>query len=236
MQFQRLIVLVVVLLVCASLALAQNDERKVEVFVGFSALAAQNFPTNKDIKTFDGITPAQFKALAGFELLNNERYIPAYGFEANATRYLSKHIGISGDFSGYYKRGSNFRIADSLFKADHSIYHLLAGPKARFLNDHRANVFLHALGGVAHTSVSYREVTNTSPVTADDSSTRFAMALGGGIDLRISKRISARVFQMDWIPMLGKDRRITASDGTVVDIMGRAQSGNIRLSAGLVFK
>jgi opacity protein-like surface antigen len=227
---------VVMLLVCAPLALAQTEEPKVEVFVGLSALAAQNALTNKDIKTFDGITPAQFKALAGFELLDNDRYIPAYGFEANVTRYLSKHVGISGDFSGYYQRGRNFRIADTLFKADHSIYHFLAGPKAKFLNDHRASVFVHALGGVARTSVSYRENTNTNPVTAKDSSTRFAFALGGGIDLRISKRISARVFQMDYIPMLGKDRRVTASDGTVVDINGRAQQGNFRLSAGIVFR
>ena len=235
MQFQRIFVLVVTLLVCAPLALAQNDERKVEVFVGFSAIGAQNALTNKDIKTFDGITPAQFKALAGFELLDNERYIPGYGFEANVTRYFSKHVGLSGDFAGYYRR-ANARIADTLFKADHSIYYVMGGPKVKLLNEHRANVFFHALAGAAHTGVSYRENTNTNPVTANDSSTRFAMALGGGIDLRISKRISARLFQMDWIPMLGKDRRVTASDGTVVDIMGRAQQGNFRLSAGLVFK
>ena len=36
--------------------------------------------------------------------------------------------------------------------------------------------------------------------------------------------------------MLGKDRRVTASDGTVIDIMGRAQQGNFRLSAGIVFR
>lgn len=236
MRIQRVVILSVILFTCAPLVHSQSDEHKVEVFVGFSALAAQNALTNKDIRTFDGITPAQFRALAGFELLDSDRYIPAYGFEANVTRYFSKHVGLSGDFSGYYRRGSNFRIADSLFKADHSIYHFLAGPKAKFLNDHRASVFLHALGGVARTNVSYREATNASPVTASDSSTRFAMAFGGGVDVRISERISARVFQMDWIPMLGKDRRITASDGTVVDIMGRAQQGNFRLSAGIVFK
>jgi opacity protein-like surface antigen len=235
MQLQRKFVLMVTLLVCAPLALAQNDKHKVEVFVGFSAIAAKNALTNKDIKTFDGLTPAQFKALAGFELLDNERYIPGYGFEANVTRYFSKHVGLSGDFSGHYRR-ANARVADTLFKADHSIYYILGGPQAKFLNDHRASVFLHALGGVARTSVSYRENINTNPVTANDNSTRFAMALGGGIDLRINKRISARVFQMDWIPMLGKDRRVTASDGTVVDIMGRAQQGNIRLSAGIVFR
>ncbi len=64
----------------------------------------------------------------------------------------------------------------------------------------------------------------------------FAMAFGGGVDMRISNRISARVFQLDYVPMVGKDRRVTASDGTVVDINGRAQQGNFRLSAGIVFR
>jgi hypothetical protein len=78
------------------------------------------------------------------------------------------------------------------------------------------------LAGGPHTSVSYRENTNTNPVTAQRQLTRFAFALGGGVDLRISKRISARVFQMDWFPMPVKDRRVIASDGTVVDIKGGA--------------
>ncbi|MEO8434003.1 MAG: outer membrane beta-barrel protein [Pyrinomonadaceae bacterium] len=235
MRFKRILVVLVLLFIGAPLALGQNDERKVEVFAGISAIAAQNALANKDIKTFDGITPAQFRALAGFELLDNERFIPAYGFETNVTRYFSKHVGLSGDFSGYYRR-ANARIADSLFKADHSIYYAMAGPKVKLLNEHRANVFFHALAGAAHTSVSYRENTNTNPVTAKDSSTRFAFALGGGIDLRISKRISARIFQIDYLPMLGKDRRVTASDGTIVDINGRAQQGNFRISAGIVFR
>jgi opacity protein-like surface antigen len=235
----RLFFCMALVMTLAVFALAQStstDEYpKVEVFAGVSAIGAQNALTNKDIKTFDGITPAQFKALVGFELLDNERYIPGYGFEANVTRYFSKHVGLSGDFSGYYRR-ANARIATSLFKADHSIYYLMGGPKLKLLNEHRANVFFHALAGGAHTSVSYRENTNTNPVTARDSSTRFAFALGGGIDLRISKRVSVRVFQMDYIPMLGKDRRVTASDGTVVDINGRAQQGNFRFSAGIVFR
>ncbi|HKR61000.1 MAG TPA: outer membrane beta-barrel protein [Pyrinomonadaceae bacterium] len=236
MKLRHVVLLTLLFTCCTSLSLAQSDESKVEVFVGASALAAQNALTNKDIITFDGITPAQFRSIAGFELLDPDRYIPAYGFEANVTRYFSKHVGISGDVSGYYKRGRNFRIADTLFKANHSIYHFLAGPKVKFLNEHRANVFLHALGGVARTSVSYTEASVSNPITAKDSSTRVAFALGGGVDIRVSNRISARVFQLDWIPMLGKDRRVTASDGTVVDIMGRAQQGNFRLSAGIVIR
>ena len=236
MQTLRAILSLSILCLGATLAAAQTDEPKWEVFAGFSALAAQNALANKDIKTFDGITPAQFRALAGFELLDNERYIPGYGFEANATRYFSKHVGLSGDFSGYYRQ-ANARIADSLFKADHRIYYILGGPKVKLLNEHRANVFFHALAGVAHSSVSYREVGTTNPVTANDSSIRrFAFALGGGIDLRINKRIAARVFQMDYMPTSGRERRVIASDGTVVDIIGRAQQGNFRFSAGIVIR
>ena len=235
MLLQRTLILLALLLAGVLTAAAQTEERKVEVFVGISTIAAQNALTNKDIRTFDGFTPAQFRALTGFELLDTDRYIPGYGFEANLTRYFSRHVGLSGDFAGYYRR-ANARIADSLFKADHKIYYVMGGPKVRLLNEKRANLFFHALAGAAHTGVSYRENTNANPVTARDGSTRLAFALGGGIDLRVSKRISARLFQMDYLPMLGKDRRVTASDGTVVDINGRAQQGNFRLSAGIVFK
>ncbi|MCM3874228.1 MAG: porin family protein [Pyrinomonadaceae bacterium] len=235
MQLQRVVILTLLIFVCAELGQAQDNEPKVEVFVGFSALAAQNALTNKDIRTFEGLTPAQIKALTGFDLLDNERYIPGYGIEANVTRYFSKHVGLSFDFSGH-RRKANARIGDTLFKADHSIYYFLAGPRARFLSSHRASVFVHALAGAARTNVSYREDGATDPVTAHDNSTRFAMSFGGGVDLRISKRISARVFQLDYVPMLGKDRRVIASDGTVVDINGRAQQGNFRFSAGIVFR
>ena len=235
MQLKRVVSLPFLLFVCSLVVQAQDDERKTEVFAGFSALAAQNALTNKDIKTFDGITPAQFKALAGFDLLDNERYIPAYGFEANVTHYFSKRVGLSADFSGYYRKATA-RVADTLFRANHSIYYVLGGPQAKVVSGHRASVFVHALAGAARTNVSYREIGNPGPITANDSSTRFAMALGGGIDVRISSRISARVFQLDYVPMLGKDRRVTASDGTIIDISGRAQQGNFRVSAGIVFK
>lgn len=235
MQLKTVVSVTLLLFVCSIPAQAQDDERKTEVFVGFSALAAQNALTNKDIKSFDGITPAQFRALAGFDLLDNERYIPAYGFEANVTHYFSKRVGLAGDFSGYYRK-ANARVADTLFTANHSIYYILAGPQAKVVSGDRASIFLHALAGAARTKVSYTETGNPSPIRANDSSTRFAMALGGGIDVRISSRISARVFQLDYIPMLGKDRRVTASDGTIIDITGRAQQGNFRVSVGIVFK
>ena len=63
MQLRRVLILTLLLSICAPLAQAQDDERKLEVFVGFSALAAQNALTNKDIKTFDGLTPAQIREL-----------------------------------------------------------------------------------------------------------------------------------------------------------------------------
>ena len=62
------------------------------------------------------------------------------------------------------------------------------------------------------------------------------MAFGGGLDLRLSKRVGLRLFQLDYSPILGKDRIVTGNDGTVIDLRGRAQEKNFRLSFGITFK
>lgn len=233
-HMQKIILLVFFIACCAPFTQAQDNERDVEIFAGFSALAAQNRITNRDIKTFAGFTPEQIRALTGSELVGNDRFIPGYGFETSATRYFSKRVGLTGDFSGYYYR-EDTGIAGSLFRAKHSIYYILGGPQVRFTNKSRVTPFVHALFGAAHTRVSYRENTSTNPVTANDNSTRLGMAFGGGLDVRVSKRISLRIFQMEYTPIMGKDRTVTANDGTVIDLNGRAQSKNFRVSAGIVF-
>ena len=121
MNLRRMIVLMALVTCCAPLTRAQSDDPKTEVFVGASVIAAQNALTNKDIISFDGITPAQFRAIAGFGLLDEDRYVPAYGFEASVTRYVTKHVGISGEVAGYYLRGRNFRIADTLLSNFHPL-------------------------------------------------------------------------------------------------------------------
>jgi opacity protein-like surface antigen len=235
MKMQKLIILAVLMIGCTPPASAQSDEHDVEIFAGFSAIASQSRITNNDIITFAGVTPAQIKAQFGSELVGNDRFIAAYGFEASATRYFSKRVGLTGEFSGYYHRETT-GIAGELFRANHSIYSLLGGPHLRFTNKTRLTPFVHALVGAARVRTGYREVASPDHVAATDSSTRLAMAFGGGLDLRLSKRVALRLFQLDYSPILGSERRLIDNEGTVVELNGRAQSKNFRLSIGVVFK
>src|ERR1043165_233653 len=99
---RKLITLVVAIHVCVAVASAQTDEPKVEIFAGYSTMATQSRITNKDIRTIEGITPDQFRTLFGFELATNDRVIPTNGFEVSATRFFSRRVGLTADFSGYY--------------------------------------------------------------------------------------------------------------------------------------
>ena len=235
---RKLIILAVLIIACSPLALAQTDEPKVEVFAGYSFLATQSRITNKDIRSLGGVTPDEFRALTGVELTGNDRFMPTNGFEASVTRYFSKRVGLTADFSGYYNRETT-RFAGTLLRSNTSVYTILGGPHVRFSNKSRLTPFVHALVGAARVRTSYTEIGSTDPVTATDSSTRLAMAFGGGLDLRVSKRVSLRLFQLDYSPILGKDRRVTASDATstdFIDLNGRAQSKNFRFSIGIVFR
>lgn len=232
---RKVLLLLLLITCCAPFARAQDDESKLEFFGGYSFLATQSRLTNKDVITFDGLTPEQIRALIGFDLLGVDRFVPANGFEASVIRYFTPKVGLSADFSGHFHK-ETIGIAGTPFRAKYAVYNILGGPHVRFTNKTRLTPFVHALVGAAHVKTDYRESLTTNPVTADDSSTRFAMALGGGFDLRVSKRVSLRIFQLDYNPILGKDRTLTASDGTVVDLRGRAQEKNFRVSFGIVFK
>jgi hypothetical protein len=53
-----------------------------------------------------------------------------------------------------------------------------------------------------------------------DDATSFAMALGGGLDLRAGKRIAVRLIQVDYTPTF----------------FGSGRQDNFRISAGIVFR
>lgn len=235
-QMRKGVLLMFFVACCVQLAQAQDAERGVEVFGGYSFLAAQSRLTNNDVRTFGGLTPAQIRALTGFELIDNQdRFIPAQGFEVSATKYVSKRVGLTADFSGTYHRERQV-IGNALFRTNHSVYNFLGGPHVRFTNKSRITPFVHALFGAARVRTKYQEINDADPGNATDSSTRFAMSFGGGFDVRVSERVALRVFQLDYNPVLGKDRRVVANDGTVIDLQGRAQNKNFRVSVGVVFK
>jgi len=199
----RLVFSTALLLCSALLASAQSpnsDEYpKVEVFVGYSALGEANgrgisFGPN----AFVGANYSAAKA----------------GFETSIIRNFSKHFGIKGDFSAQFNNQSASgpitactpacTTVTQAFQLKTRVYNFLAGPEFKARNSTRFTPFAHVLAGVAHTSATFTTPGPTFNLLLKKSDNSFAMALGGGLDIRASKRVSFRGV-LDYNPVFVHD-------------------------------
>ena len=193
----------VALLMCsAASALAQqpnkDDYPKAEVFVGYSALGEANSR---------GISFGANRSVSG-------NYSAEPGFEASVIWNFSKHFGIKGDFSAHFNNESSHGPITSCtpacttvtqdFQLKTRVYNFLAGPEFKARNSTRFTPFVHVLGGVAHTSADFTTPGPTLNIFLKSSYNSFAMAMGGGLDIRATKRVSFRG-QMDYNPVFVHD-------------------------------
>ena len=142
---------------------------------------------------------------------------------ANANRWF----GVVGDFSGYY--GSTGISSSGIgvvcpsapcptrpeISLDTKVHTFLLGPQIS-LRRNLATPFAHALFGLGATSAHLNSPFSTIGTTSGDA---FAMALGGGVDLRINDRLAWRV-QPDYLQ---------------THFLHTTQK-NFRVSTGIVFK
>jgi opacity protein-like surface antigen len=192
----RLLLSTLILMCSGAFAWAQNastDEYpKVEIFAGFSAL---------------GENPRDIR-LGGLSF--GEGYATPTGFEASVIRNFTRHIGLKGDFSAHFKNDSNrgaltlctptCTTATQDFEVKTRVYNFLVGPEFKARNSTRFTPFAHLLGGVAHTSANFTTPGPTFNLLLKRSDTGFAMALGGGLDIRATRRVSFRG-QIDYNPV-----------------------------------
>lgn len=202
---------------CAAPAAAQSDEQpRAEFFAGYSVLKtkyrSEHRPPGPPTLTIIAFTPEQ----------------TLDGFNASATGYLAGGFGLTGDFSGHFTTTSTPDPLGGEIKTKARVFNVLGGPQYKFLNDSRAAPLVRALACVAHTSstLSVRSPYGNSSGTT--SSTDFALALGGGLDVRANDRADLRAFQADYNP-------IYLSRGNELGF-GKARADNVRFSFGVVFK
>jgi opacity protein-like surface antigen len=233
------------IMVCVSLSLAQTtrtssipttDRLGPEVFVGYSNLQAEGLPPS----TQNGQTNSFSNNLFG-------NRTGLHGFDAELTYWITPRFGLTADFS-FNQRTRSFTttaagggtLQNSL---DTRVINVLGGPQVRFPNQTRVTPFVRALFGVANTrfeaqaeqTVVGGTVTNSFSTNATD----FAMALGGGLDVRLNERVGLRVFQLDYNPVFLRARsaNILGQAGAIQpQRLESNRQDNIRLGFGITVK
>ena len=191
-----------------ALVAAQDQGRKVEVFGGYTYLTIDDHKSNNPIDHVGSLD----------------------GFNVAVTGFISKRIGITGDFSAGYQSGTQAVTGGSLSYKSRN-YGFYVGPHFRFKNTTRVTPFVHALVGASNNRFSYLLTPTSTPASisrVSQTSTDFAMALGGGLDVRVHKRVAIRLFQIDYNPVFAPTR---PEFGTNTNF----RFDNIRFSSGIVF-
>lgn len=216
---QKLVLLLSILLLISGSSIAQNatgDHKNGELFIGYS---------NNQVDTGLGDIDDDF----GLDLNDRETF---HGFEVSGVYNISRFFGLKGDVSGTY---SNRGFAISVptpsggtgsvgFETKSSLYNFLGGVQVKDnSNSGRLKPFAHALIGAAHSRVKLSGLGCSVGIDCSQfeggSETNFASALGGGLDVRVNRRVQIRVIQVDYNPIW--------FDGGV--------QNNIRFGFGVVF-
>ena len=226
----KTILLVLVIVACASVAVAQNDYKKWEFFGGYSALQFDNIGGDTGNPNVDDI-------LSGRNTLR--------GFELAVTRNFHRYVGAKFDYS-LHLREDNFSRPAGSGTVDSTIQNFLGGIQIKNNTEDgpRFKPFAHALFGVAVQKVDVDSPQLVSIFGINDfhvNETSFAMAFGGGVDIRLNRRIDVRAGQIDWNIINRGDQQTGIvlvptpfqTVGSPFVIPGTRQD-NLRLSIGIV--
>jgi hypothetical protein len=143
-----------------------------------------------------------------------------HGLNLAYTRYVTKRVGLTFDASAHLKR-DNFNFNNLNFERKRDQYHFLGG--VQFKSRHSARrvaPFAHVLAGGALFRGFASSRTQAGNTFLIDDATSFALAVGGGLDVRAGRHFDIRLIQADYLPTF----------------FGSTRQDNLRLSFGVVFK
>jgi opacity protein-like surface antigen len=227
---KRLVVVVTLVLLSTITALAQDDYKKYEFFGGYSALHLDNLAGDTGSPAVDDVL-GEKQTLRGFNL--------AFGMN------FHKYVGAKFDYS-LHLREDNFSRPLGSGTVDSSIQNFLGGIQVKDNSEDgpRFKPFGHALFGVAVQKLDVDSPQLPAVFGISDfhtNETSFAMAFGGGLDIKLNDRFDVRVVQIDWNIINRGDQQTGIvlaptpfqTVGSPFVIPGTRQD-NLRLSIGIV--
>jgi len=173
---------------------------------------------------------AQVEAFVGYSYLKldiddpkADNSVPG-GFNADATYYFVKHLGLTADFQYHKKSWTNDPVLGNI---DGSIFNFHAGPRFK-AHLGKAEPFVHALFGVTHVSFT------PAGGSTSFSDNAFSMKLGGGLDVAVARHFAIRVAEANYY----MTKFAGAPNNSVVNFNanGDGRQNNSTFSAGLVIR
>ncbi len=184
---KRLLTLTTLILIPTITALAQDDYKKYEFFGGYSALRIDNLAGDTSSPAINDVL-GEKQTLRGFNLA------AGYNFH--------KYVGAKFDYSIHF-REDNFSRPLGSGTVDTTLQNILGGIQVKNNSEDGPTFkpFGHALFGVAVQKVDVDSAQLPQLFGISDfhtNETSFAMAFGGGLDLKLNNRFDIRVVQVDW--------------------------------------
>ena len=226
MSRQKSGLLLAVLMFCAVSAFAQ--ERRPEIFLGYSNLQAQGLPDKNNLT-----------GIFGSDFFNDRTTL--HGFNSEVSKYLADRFGLTGNFSF----NENNRSFDGVNRSDSvktDIFYFMGGPTLAIAPSRRFQPFVRFLAGGAYTRFNATSERNFASGDLTNSfktgATNFALGAGGGLDWRVADKFKVRLFQVDYTPVFLSDqsvRTLTQSGAIQPFTLNGQRMDNVRFSFGVVF-
>jgi hypothetical protein len=216
------------LLLSAISGFAQN-ERRPQMFVGYSILRAEGMPDRNDSNFFSSSFTTHRGTLQG---INGE--VMVYPLESSL-------IGVTGNIS-FNREGREAEVASVSNEETTDVWYFMGGPSYVFPDQGRLVPLVRVLAGIAHTGyeagIERSAANGTLKSTFNVGSTDFAMAFGAGLEVKLNDRFRVRIIQVDYAPIFMGDRSVAflnpagALQPRVIE--GKRQD-NFRFSFGVSF-
>jgi len=165
--------------------------------------------------------------------VNSAREIPAFTMNGGAGTLglnITNHFGLEFEFGGYH----NGSISDIQFDTTYFTY--LFGPRFSVGRSKKVDPYFHTLFGGVHVTSSIAQTsipgaTATPPASGRYATSQdtFAMAAGGGLDIRLSRHVMFRPIQLDYVLTRLQDLGLSGQPSR------NRNQNNLRYAAGIMF-
>jgi hypothetical protein len=171
---------------------------------------------------------------------NSAQTIPAFTANGGISTLgwnFNNNIGLEAELGGYHNGNVNN------YQFDTTTFSYLFGPRISYGRSHKIDPYFHILFGGQHasTSIGQDSILVVNPLSTETlkngryeaSTNTWAMAVGGGLDIKLSKLVILRPAQIDYYLTRFEAPDVTEPAGTT-NPRARNQN-NFRYAAGVVF-